>query len=254
MLAEVRSLGGEIFAITSQTERAAADAKSVWGVEYESWADPSIDIAKYLKGHGLLNIFVNTDPAPPALSGGATPGGEYQVGVYQPAVLALTESFQPLFSFAAVPCLSNAGGAGGRPTAAIVMAAVREALEGGTSSVVPWRPKAVPLIAPILLVMYFFAAGNFIRPVPPALDADGSEPPHIKKIALGKLAAAVLGATTLGCLRPRTTGLAGLAYAAYVRLLWGTWIKRFFSPASNALQVPLAGSGKHSDSPLGAKC
>lgn len=229
-------MGGEIYAITSQTDVAATKAKTMWGVCYESRADPKIEIAKYLKEQGLLNIFVNLDPPPPALAGGDVPGGNYEVGVYQPAVLVLTQDFRPLFRFASLPSLSNAGGAAGRPTADTVMASIRPALSGEASvGVVDWKPQKIPPVAPILLVMYIFAHGSFIRPIPPALAADGSEPPYIKNIALGKLLLATASFTALLRRHPKASSLAAAAYGAYVYVFWGTWIKKFFSPAENAL-------------------
>lgn len=39
------------------------------------------------------------------------PGGGYEVGTYQPAVVALDSNFEPLFSWASVARANNVGGA-----------------------------------------------------------------------------------------------------------------------------------------------
>lgn len=39
------------------------------------------------------------------------PGGAYEVGTYQPAVVALDSNFEPLFSWSSVARASNIGGA-----------------------------------------------------------------------------------------------------------------------------------------------
>lgn len=250
----MRSIGGEIYGITSQNDEAAKLAKTTWGIGFDSRADPKIEIGKCLKERGLLNIFVNTDPPPPALAGGEVPGGSYEVGVYQPAILVITQDFKPLFSFASVPSLSNAGGAAGRPTAKIVMKVIHEMLNSGTSKTSSdWKPAKIPPFVPIILVMYFFANGNFVKPVPPALAADGTNPPGVKRFAVIKLVAAMACTLVLACLSPMTglwwtspvTGLCVLGYLAYVYVVWGTWIRDFYSPKAdrNALQQPLMAGG-----------
>lgn len=231
-------MGGEMYAVCSQTDYAAESAKKNWGVNYEVVADPKVKIAEYLLSKNLLEVFVNRDPPPPALSGKEVPGGPYEVGVYQPAIIVLTRDLQPLFTYASVPGLANAGGASSRPDAATVLTAVKEVLQGGKPA--EWKPKKIPPFAPIFLVMYFFAGGNFVRPVPPALAEDGTEPRGVKALALVKLLLALVSVVVLAIFFPWPT-LAGVAvYFLYVWCVWGSWIRKFFVvDARNALERPL---------------
>ena len=66
---QIRELGGDIFAVTSQNEEAAAAAKETWGIAYSVLSDPQLGVAAALHRRGLPapNAARSTDlrPQPP---------------------------------------------------------------------------------------------------------------------------------------------------------------------------------------------
>jgi len=63
-LSQVKERGGQIYAISSQTHEAAAQASKSWDVKYDVKADPKVQIAAILKEKGLLDIFINATCPP----------------------------------------------------------------------------------------------------------------------------------------------------------------------------------------------
>jgi hypothetical protein len=131
-------------------------------------------VGEYLNKQGLANIEIDVPLAKllfsegDASSGTVPVGGDYEVGCYQPAVVALDRNGKALFSWSSVARASNFGGAAGRPRAKEVWGAVSTSLAGNFSQV-NWHPPStyntmhskIPLPVFYLCLM---ANGNFISP------------------------------------------------------------------------------------------
>jgi hypothetical protein len=110
----VRAAGGEIYGIVSQQQWAADQAQMQWKINFPLISDPPCAAGVWMNKEGIANIEIDVPFAQrlKVLSGGEEiPGGEYEVGTYQPAVVALDSNFQTLFSWSSVARASNIGGA-----------------------------------------------------------------------------------------------------------------------------------------------
>ena len=122
MLAEVRGAGGEVFGVVAQGQAAADQAKEAWGLGFEQWSDPQVEIATHMNDVGMASIEIDVEFARSMSKAvhtdtGEIPGGAYEVGVLQPAIVVV-EKGQPdtaLVSWSSVSASHNIGGAVGRP-------------------------------------------------------------------------------------------------------------------------------------------
>ena len=244
MLAEVRGAGGEVYGVVAQGQAAADQAKEAWGLGFEQWSDPQVEIATHMNDVGMASIEIDVEFARSMSKAvhtdtGEIPGGAYEVGVLQPAIVVV-EKGQPdtaLVSWSSVSASHNIGGAVGRPSAAETVAAVEAAL-GGAEGYETWRPESthgrqIPFPLPVF-VLALFANGNFIRPKGFGLDENGQgsvNGPLMR--ALGKGGAAVGGSAVLAAVSPRLR--------APVAGVWAAWVVRRLLPFENLCHADDAG-------------
>lgn len=215
-------------AVSSQEAEAGAAAKAAWAVEYAVCADPQLGILAALRARGLPEPFVNYDTFG-YLAGAATPGGEYQKGMYQPAVIVLRRNFEVVFEWVATPSLSNIGGAClVRPSANRILRALHGQRVAGSAGAAPFRPPDQRLLS-LLLGPLLLANGNFVRPKTMTNNEAGVMPLSTKLAPLKLLAAL---AAVLAAARRRPALVVGLvaAYAGYVVLRFGGWARRASRP------------------------
>jgi peroxiredoxin len=118
--ARVRAAGGELIAVTSQSEASAQKARADWGVAYRVMSEPSnalarrFDVAITPKAETVLA----DDPV------------EYPEGMAQPAVVALDQGGEVLFRWAIEPAAMNLGGASDRPLPMDIWPVIEAALAG----------------------------------------------------------------------------------------------------------------------------
>lgn len=203
-------------------------AKASWGIGYVVRADPQLEILAALRARALPQPCVNYDTAG-YLAGAATPGGEYQVGMYQPAVVVLSRDFEVVFEWAATPGVDNIGGAClVRPSAKRVLLAAQGERVAGSRGAAPYRPPSQAAFAPVLGLL-LLANGNFLRPRTMTNDATGALP-LATMLAPVKLVAACLVIAAAARRHPAPVAGALLAYAAYVAYTFGGWVRRAARP------------------------
>lgn len=160
---------------------------------------------------------------------GSISGGEYEVGTYQPAVVALDTNFQLLFSWSSVPTASNVGGAIGRPHPDEVWESVRASLGGDMSLVhrVPPSTYGAAAKLPLPLPLFYallLANGNFLGPGPFTFDENGrGDTKGMMQSAMIKLGGAVIVNTSLLVMRRSRvpTAVALVSWLAYLRATYG---------------------------------
>ena len=242
-MAGLRAKGAVLHAITSQPG-VAAKVKRNWSLNYAVRSDPNMYIGRELAKRGLPAPVVNPDPPPPGLGDhqrGATPGGEYVAGVYQPAVLVLDDTFQIRFTYVETPGQHSFGGAApfSRPSASIVLKAVSSAAAGQQ----PVQHRVSPLVhcftaifvTPAALAV-MFAAGNFVEPRVIGLDENG----HLhsgQAVYCFKLGIAIVLMCIMWTVAPTLTALALAMYLTWVFFRWGTWISRLLVPDSTSQRL-----------------
>jgi len=129
---KIRAAGGEIFAITSEPQTLAREARASWQLDFETVGDPHHEIADTCRERGLLDLFVNERMEfLRASTAGRDFSPSHPKGYFQPGVLALTGDGRVLYRWRGVPTHSNMGGATERPTAAYVWSHVEAALKQG---------------------------------------------------------------------------------------------------------------------------
>ena len=226
----------------AQEQPAADQAKKAWKLDFESWSDPKVEIASHMNACGMAHIHIDTDLAETMNSNGVS-GGLYQAGLTQPAIVVVPRGSpnSALVSWSSVPTVGNVGGAIGRPSAMETLAAVGAAL-AGEPGYEKWTPEStlgrkLPLPFPVFLLA-LFANGNFIRPGPFILDANGEyyvghkSRGHPMGWALGKSAIAVGGSVALAATKGGRVagGILGLwaAWRAYVYIVYGDYLRKGF--------------------------
>lgn len=158
--------------------------------------------------------------------GEATPGGEYQVGMYQPAIVVLNRRYECVFHWVAAPGPANIGGACiVRPSASRVLRAAQglavagSALSGKSYREL-WQAPLLPLLLPLLL-----ANGNFVRPRTLTNDASGN--PRLRTLlAPIKLAGALAVVATAARYSALATLAGVIAYATYIKYAFGEWFRK----------------------------
>ena len=219
---EVRSAGGEIYAITSEPQRLASQAQAEWELDFESIGDPHHEISEACRARGLLGVFVNTnterfekDPNSPY---------RHPKGYFQPGVLALTRKGRVLYRWRSRPTRENMGGATNRPTARHVFENISRALDDSSlgdpqvdaeldsnpeldSRGMPWL-----LFAPLLV-----ANGWFLKPETFGQAVGGPSAQDRMKSAARRIPVFALG--WVGALFVFPKVWVGVAFAA-----WLAWI------------------------------
>jgi hypothetical protein len=173
-------------------------------------------VGEYLNKQGLAKIQIDVPLAKmfnegEALNNNNTMpvGGEYEVGCYQPAVVALDRNGKALFSWSSVARASNFGGAAGRPRAKEVWEAVSTSLAGDFSQA-NWHPPStyntiqskIPLQVLYLCLM---ANGNFISPKFFVFDQHGNgSVKYMMLTAWAKIATAGITIGSTMAMKPET--------------------------------------------------
>jgi hypothetical protein len=179
---KVRAAGGEVYAVTSEPQRLADDAKEDWRLTFETVGDPHHEISTTCRERGWLELIVN--PKTDTFTELKTSNFSHPKGYFQPGVLALDKTGRVLYRWRGVPTRRNMGGATERPTANHVFEKLSQALQAPASAAladaeldlkpeldmrgIPW-----PIFVAVLT-----ANGWFIKPRPFPHIPDG---PSVKR-------------------------------------------------------------------------
>jgi len=171
----IRAAGGEVFAITSEPQTLASEARLHWELPFESVGDPHHEIAAECRERGWMHLFVNQDIGLLENTGFAA----HPKGFFQPGVLAVARGGRVLYRWRGRPTRRNAGGATSRPLPEHVWKQMQRALdegpEGGDADldrVTEFDTQAPPWP---LFVFLLLANGNFLRPRPFPLSRRGPD-------------------------------------------------------------------------------
>jgi hypothetical protein len=160
---EIRKAGGAIFAITSEPQTLAREARASWGLDFETVGDPHHEIANTCRERDWLHLFVQSRVDLVKSQAWA----RHPKGYFQPGVLALSREGRVLYRWRSRPTRKNIGGATGRPRAEQVWQGLRAALAQPAGA--PDAPLDDPRLGsgappwPIFVFM-LLANGNFVRP------------------------------------------------------------------------------------------
>jgi hypothetical protein len=172
----VREAGGTVFAVTSEPQTLADEARATWELDFPVVGDPHHEISDTCRGRGWLALFVNE-----RVDGLRRVAGfcSHPKGYFQPGVLAVTRGGRVLYTWRGRPGRHNMGGATERPLPSRVLEKIRAALAAGDAAGdatqdqpdefdmngIPW-----PVFVTILL-----ANGWFLRPKGFALARGGPD-------------------------------------------------------------------------------
>jgi peroxiredoxin len=121
-LDEIRHAGGDLVAITSQSDIPAQQAHHEWGLKYNVVSEPQNILAQ------RFHIAITPKAQTPL----AQDANEYPKGMAQPAVLALDKHGKVLFQWVIAPDEMNLGGASDRPLPMAIWKVIHAALSGET--------------------------------------------------------------------------------------------------------------------------
>jgi hypothetical protein len=173
---EIRAAGGEVFAVTSEPQTLASEARRCWELPFESVGDPHHEIADDCRERGWMHLFVNRDLG---LLVEGTGFASHPKGFFQPGVLAVTREGRVLYRWRGRPTRRNAGGATSRPRPEHVWEETRKALakgpEGGDAGFDPVTDFDMQAPSWPLFVFVLLANGNFLRPMPFPLSRGGPD-------------------------------------------------------------------------------
>jgi hypothetical protein len=193
----IRAAGGEVFAVTSEPQTLASEARLHWKLAFESVGDPHHEIAAECRERGWLHLFVNRDVQPLSEDTGFA---SHPKGFFQPGVLAVTREGRVLYRWRGRPTRRNAGGATNRPLPEHVWEQTQKALANGAEAedagldrVTEFDMRTPPWP---LFVFLLLANGNFLRPRPFPLSRGG--PDDIGKRSKRAVAKALLFLVALG--------------------------------------------------------
>lgn len=167
---KVRAAGGEVYAVTSEPQRLADDAKEDWQLNFETVGDPHHEISTTCRERGWLELIVN--PKTDGLTKPKHSKFSHPKGYFQPGVLALDKSGRVLYRWRGVPTRRNMGGATERPTANHVFEKLSQAIEAPASAApidaeLDLKPKLDMRGIPWpIFVSALTANGWFIKPKP----------------------------------------------------------------------------------------
>ncbi|MEM6706829.1 MAG: hypothetical protein AAF690_29245 [Acidobacteriota bacterium] len=177
---KIRAAWGEIYAVTSEPQHLADQAREHWELDFESVGDPHQEISRICSERGWLTLFANKGDLE-FLQRGAQWTVEHPKGYFQPGVLALTSAGRVLYRWRSVPSAENLNGTLARPTALHVWSAIDKALAKGDEAGDaahdddPEIDRAPPLravfIAALIANGWFLGVKSFayspgVRPVP----------------------------------------------------------------------------------------
>lgn len=121
-----------MYAVTSEPQRLADQAKEDWKLTFETVGDPHHEISRTCRERGWLELIVN--PKTDGLTKLENSNFSHPKGYFQPGVLALEQTGRVLYRWRGVPTRRNMGGATERPTAGYVFEKLLEAVEGSPSA------------------------------------------------------------------------------------------------------------------------
>lgn len=127
---QIRAAGGEVYAVTSEPQHLADQAREHWRLNFESIGDPHQEISKTCSERGWLTLYANRGKLE-FLQSGADWEIEHPNGFFQPGVLALSGESRVLYRWRSVPSYENLNGTAMRPTAAHVWESTERALRAG---------------------------------------------------------------------------------------------------------------------------
>lgn len=158
---EIRAEGGEVFAVTSEPQSLATEAKEAWELPFETVGDPHHEVLQVCRDRGWLDLFIVQTPG--ILRD--RPWASHPLGHFQAGTLAVTQDRRVLYRWRCRPTHQNKGGATGRAKPEYVWRRIQENL-GATGDASldldaeldiadgPWP----------LFVAALFAHGWFVRP------------------------------------------------------------------------------------------
>ena len=220
---EVRSMGGEIVGLCSQTQKEADQAQETWNLDFPLIADPSCELVKMMNKKGWITSQVEAKVNDHEVVIRVFNDFTYQVAMLQPGVCALRgtdlNNMDVLCTWGSVPTAANIGGASGRPNPKqIVWKAIQKSLKGDYSN----SKLAIVQETPLQGGWYFWgmllANGNFIEPGGFGLDelGEGHNLPQKMARAARKLEIGIAGVGLVTAINP-PVGIGGL-------LLYGTYL------------------------------
>ena len=159
----VRAAGGEIYAISSEPQTLAREAREAWELDFECVGDPHHEIVDECRARGWLDLFVNAWSERAAAH--AIPWASHPRGYLQPGVLAVSREGRVLYRWRSRPTRRNAGGASGRVLHGHVWEAIQDALGQPGAPDAPLDHPPLDLISPPwpIFVFLLLANGNFLR-------------------------------------------------------------------------------------------
>lgn len=172
MLEQVRSAGGEVFAVTSEPQTLATEAQTSWDLPFNAIGDPHHEIREECAERGWVDVFTNKIP------GEKNPGfyNAHPKGFFQPAVLAVHNSGRILYRWRCVPKHSNLSGAGPRPEATYTWQKTQEAMQADQDAALDQNPMlGEKPIAWHRFLLIILANGWFLKPKTFALSREGEE-------------------------------------------------------------------------------
>lgn len=218
--------GGQIVAVSSQTNAVSLKAKKTWEIQFPMLGDPTCSVVNLMNERGWIDSVIEKKNGEIE----SMLGVHYEVGMLQPAVLGLDKNGSVLYTWSCKPGPNNINGAIGRPKPKNVWKAVQLSLSGDFSLAqgngkinFSGPPMPMPVFWALLM-----AHGNFISPKPFIQDQDGRGD-VMRDIAYNakKLIAAgsICGVATLGGLvkAPKPTLALHMLYAIYFLSPGGPW-------------------------------
>ena len=168
---KIRAADGEIYAITSEPQFLADQAREHWKLPFETIGDPHQEIPRVCDGRSWLTLYANRGDTT-FIQRGAEWVVEHPKGFFQPGVLALSKSGRILYRWRSVPSPQNLNGTVARPRAEYVWKAVDTSLAGGdhggdaaideNPSVDSNPPPRILFIAALIANGWFIKAQSFI--------------------------------------------------------------------------------------------
>jgi hypothetical protein len=158
---EIRAAGGEIFAVTSEPQSLATEAREAWVLEFETVGDPHHEIFDQCRNNDWLDLYIG-DGAEPARG---RSWASHPNGFFQPGILALTRDRRVLYRWRSRPTHKNRGGATSRATPTHVWSQIQHGLVSESDARWDTDPELdSPDAFWPLFVAQLFAHGWFIRP------------------------------------------------------------------------------------------
>ena len=219
---EIRSAGGEIYAITSEPQRLASMAQDVWELSFETVGDPHHEISDACRSRGWLELYVNQDVA--LMSRDESSIYSHPKGYFQPGVLSLDSEGRVLYRWRGTPTRKNMGGATERPTANHVFDNVSRALAAAPASgeradaELDTKPRLDSRGIPWPLFMSLLVAnGWFIKPKPFSFLREGPPVKQRARRALLRVPLFIAAWVVAFALLPSLwVGIALIAWAAWL--------------------------------------